>query len=85
MPDIYDMELDARPDWSEIYNSSCDEHGTQHIRTITVYYTDLIMEKNTNKNVEFCMECVIENPGENQYFNILGDNNEQTQIRSNAG
>ena len=84
MPDIYDMELDARPEWSEILSSSCDEHGEEYIRTITVYYTDLNTGKNTNKNVEFCMQCVAENPGENQYFNILGDNNEQTQVRSNT-
>ena len=35
MPDIHDMELDARPEWSEVYANYpvCEEHGLQYMTT----------------------------------------------------
>ena len=87
MPDINDMELDARPSWTEIYSNPnvCEEHGDEHVRNIIVHYKDLQTNQNTEKCVEFCMECVIDSPGENQHFYTIGDNNEQTKVRSDAG
>ena len=43
MPDIDDMELDARPSWTEIYSNPnvCEEHGDEHVRNIIVHYKDL--------------------------------------------
>ena len=86
MPDIHDLELDARPDWSEIYGESvsCKEHGTETVRNITVYYKDLKTNKKTEKEIEFCIDCAFEMPGENQEFNKIGETNEQIEVRSNA-
>jgi hypothetical protein len=84
MPDIHDMELDARPSWSEIYSNVCEEHGDEHVRNIIVNYKDLKTNQKTEKYVEFCMECCFDHPGENQYLFTIGDNNEQIKVRSDV-
>jgi len=85
MPDIHDMELDARPEWSEVYKNYpvCEEHGLQYMTEVNVYTKDLTNDTRQKSIVRFCVEC-LEGPGENQFLRI-GDNNEQTQIRSDAG
>jgi hypothetical protein len=85
MPDIYDMELDARPEWSEVYanHSFCEEHGWEYMTEVKIYTKDLTNDEVERSIVRFCVEC-LQSPGENQFLTI-GDNNEQTQIRSDAG
>jgi hypothetical protein len=50
---------------------------------INVYTKDLTNDTREKSIVRFCVEC-LQGPGENQFLRI-GDNNEQTQIRSDAG
>ena len=78
MPDIHAMTLDALPDLNDLYeNAFCEEHGSDQVRYIGVHYTDLTTNKKYTKDVRFCMECVIEHPGENQAMYIQEPTNKQ--------
>ena len=49
---------------------------------VKIYTKDLTNDEVERSIVRFCVEC-LQSPGENQFLTI-GDNNEQTQVRSNT-